>query len=73
MNRELILSWNSGLIDEISKSGGFGFCFCGDEKWFTYRGQITKQANAYVFRARTLAKDRIMDADGNPTNEERFR
>ena len=73
MNRELILSWNSGLIDEISKSGGFGFCFCGDEKWFTYRGQTTKQANAYVFRARTLAKDRIMDADGNPTNDERFR
>ncbi|WP_028515159.1 hypothetical protein [Ruminococcus flavefaciens] len=73
MNRELILSWNSGLIDEISKSGGFGFCFCGDEKWFTYRGQTTKQSNAYVFRARTLAKDRIIDKDGNTTNEERFR
>ena len=73
MNRELILSWNSGLVDEISKSGGFGFCFCGDEKWYTYRGQTIKQSNAYVFRARTLAKDRIIDADGNPTNDERYR
>ncbi|EXM40273.1 hypothetical protein RASY3_09240 [Ruminococcus albus SY3] len=73
MNRELILSWNSGLVDEISKSGGFGFCFCGDEKWYTYRGQTTKQSNAYVFRARTLAKDHIIDADGNPTNDERYR
>lgn len=61
------------MVDEISKSGGFGFCFCGDEKWYTYRGQTTKQSNAYVFRARTLAKDHIIDADGNPTNDERYR
>lgn len=73
MNRELILSWNRSLIDEISKSGGFGFCFCGDEEWFTYNNQTTKQKNAYVFRARTLAKDVVFDAEGNPTGEERYR
>lgn len=73
MNRELILSWSSGLIDEISRYGGFGFCFCGDEKWFSYNGQTTKQTNSYVFRARTLGKDSIKNADGYPTSEERYR
>lgn len=55
LNREAILSWDKGLLDEVRKDGGFGFCFCGDEKWYDYHKQPRRQEHAYVFRARTLA------------------
>ncbi len=56
LNRESIFSWNRELIDEISKDGGFGFCFCGDEKWYDCGNGLKRQDHAYVFRARTLHK-----------------
>ena len=73
MSRELVLSWTPDLVEEIRKDGGFGFCFCGDEKWYDYRGRTTKQNNAYAFKSRTLAKDKVKDEDGKPTGETRYR
>lgn len=62
LNRGGILSWEKTLREEIEKNGGFGFCFCGDEKLYTYRREHLTQRNLYVYRARTLAEE--LPADG---------
>ena len=75
INRENLLSWPEDLKREIGyKDGGFGFCFCGDQMFYDYKGKIgIEQQNAYVFRARTLGKDQVKDDEGKPTGEVRYR
>ena len=73
MNREKILPWSKNLMDEINSDGGFGLCFCGNEMHYTYAGQNSKQNNAYILRARTLKKDKVLDENGAETGEERYR
>lgn len=73
MNREKVLPWSKDLMDEICSDGGFGLCFCGNEMHYTYAGQNTMQNNAYVLRARTLHKDKVLDENGVATGEQRYR
>ena len=54
ISRELVLTWSDKLKDEINKDGGFGFCFCSDERWLSYNNTTRKQDKIYVYRARTL-------------------
>lgn len=73
MNREKIMPWGNELMNEINADGGFGFCFCGNEKHYVYKGQNINQSNAYPLHARTLQKDKILDENNVPTGEERYR
>ncbi|MBR1592838.1 MAG: hypothetical protein IJ666_07500 [Ruminococcus sp.] len=74
MNRSKVMPWNSETKQEVLKDGGFGFCFCTDEKYYDYMGRKgIKQENAYVLKARTLGKDGVKDETGNETGEKRYR
>ncbi len=73
MNREKIMPWSPKLMEAITSEGGFGFCFCGNEMHYTYKGKNNSQTNAYVLRARTLQKDKVLDENSAPTGEERYR
>jgi len=60
LNRENLLTTPNELREELNENGGFGFCFCGDEVY--YNGEPLK--NTYVYRARTILKEQIMQANG---------
>ena len=70
MNRENILSWSPDLVEEISRDGGFGFCFCDDEVIYRSKdNKNIKQQNAYVYKARTLGSYKIIDENDEETGE----